>query len=162
MLVALIGDQRVGKTLSMSVLAKYLSSVSKIPLHANYPLVDSVYLSSFREILDLNSAICCIDEFWLTMDSRRWKDNDVLSQWIFQTKKRGMIVFYTTHLMGNIDKRVRDATDYVVHCEKSGVDDVWLTFYDYRKRKALNKFLLSDKSRFYSLFDSFAILRPLM
>lgn len=163
MLVAFIGYQRAGKTMSMTVIAEYMRQKTGIDIAANYPFYTAGKdIKDLKSLMELKNCVICIDEFWLTMDSRLFKDNVLLSQWVLFTRKKDVVVFYTTHNMGNIDVRVRGATDIVVYCERASDTDIWLTFIDWQRGTLQMKFLLNDISRFYSLYDSFAVLKPLL
>ena len=94
------------------------------------------------------------------MDSRLWSDNVILSHWINQCRKKGLIVLYSTQHMSQIDLRVRRATDIQVVCEEK-YGEILLTFVDYLYERVLRKFIIDTPSRFYSLYDSFAVLVPL-
>src|SRR3990172_8843387 len=114
MLVGVMGKMGSGKTLSMSVLATYLHKRTHIPLFANYDLKGAKKITSIGEMWAMDSAIFCFDEIWLTMDSRLWADNVKLTRWVNQTRKKKLLVLYTTQHINQVELRVRKATDVLV------------------------------------------------
>lgn len=163
MLVAFVGYQRAGKTMAMTVLAEYIHKAAGVEIAANYPFYSATKdIVSVDYLMSLKNCIICIDELWLSMDSRKFKSNDLMSQFVLFSRKKDTIVFYTTHNINNVDNRLREATDIVVYCERASETDVWLTFIDWQRGVAQMKFLLNDISRFYHLYDTFAVLKPLV
>ena len=160
MLIGIMGKMGAGKTLSASILASYLSRATGAPLYANYALRGATRMKTMQDIFGLNSAILVFDEMWLTMDSRQWKDNVFLTRWINQTRKKKMIVFYTTQHIRQIEMRARNATDILIYCENTG-DGHWLQFIDWQYRELGRKYLLQHPKRFYPLYDTFEVLEPL-
>lgn len=161
MLVAFTGSQGSGKSLSMAVLGTALASGSGVALYSNYPVSGSLPVNSIEELMKLKNCVVLLDELWLTMDSRMWKDNVLLTSWIFQCRKRGMVVFYSTQHMDQIDLRVRNATDYRIACEIAP-RGLWLSVIDHHYRIIHRKYLIDDPSRFYGLFDTYAVLKSLV
>lgn len=160
MLVGIMGKMGTGKTLSMSILASYLARATKAPLYANYGLEGAETIESLNELDKLEGGILCLDELWLSMDSRMWKDNVRVSHWVNQTRKKRVIVFYTTQHIRQMEMRVRNATDILIVCEKKGQEH-HLTFLDYQYRAIGKRFVIGDARRFYSLYDTFEVLKPL-
>lgn len=160
MLVGIMGKMGSGKTLSMSIIASYLSRVTEAPLYANYTLKGAEPVESMNDVMKVNGAIFCFDEMWLTMDARMWKDNVRLTHWVNQTRKKKMIVFYTTQHIRQIELRARNATDILIVAEKKK-EGHWLTFIDYQYKEIGKRFLIDSPDRFYSLYNTFEVLKPL-
>lgn len=160
MLVGIMGKMGSGKTLSMSILASYLSKKFNTPLYSNYGLKGAKRITSLSELWKIDSAIFCFDEMWLTMDARLWKNNVFLSRWINQTRKKKMIIFYTTQHIRQIELRVRNATDILIYCQKEK-DGHQLQFIDFQYQQMGNRYLLSNPARFYYLYDTYEVLQPL-
>lgn len=155
-----MGKMGSGKTLSMSILATYLSKKFNVPLYSNYGLKNAKRIQSLSELWKIDSAIFCFDEMWLTMDARLWKNNVFLSRWINQTRKKKMIIFYTTQHIRQIELRVRNATDILIYCQKEK-EGHQLQFIDFQYQQMGNRYLLSNPARFYSLYDTYEVLQPL-
>jgi len=164
-----MGKMGSGKTLTMSILAGYLARQTGAPLHSNYALkypreagglTGALKIESWGDIWEMENGIFCFDEMWLTMDARMWKDNVQHSQWINQTRKKKMIVFYTTQHIRQIEMRARNATDVLIYCEKSAAGH-WLQFIDWQYRELGRRYLLERPSRFYDLYDTFEVLKAL-
>jgi len=160
MLIGIMGKMGSGKTLSMSILASFLHYATHAPLFANYHLENAQIINQKRDIWDMQDGIFCFDEIWLTLDSRLWKDNTFLTRWVNQTRKKKMIVFYTTQHIRQVELRVRNATDVLIFCERKN-SGIWLSFIDWQYQTLGKKFLISKPSRFYSLYDTYEVLQPI-
>lgn len=169
MMIGIIGRMRSGKTLLQSIMANYFVSKTNLTLYANYPLVGSKQVKTTRDIWALNDCIFCFDEIWMTMDSRFWKDNATLTYWIMQTRKRGVLVFYTAQHRSEIEKRVRLATDLFIFCnsiEINGKKGHKYTFLepDLMDEDCFNigrSYLLLKPEIWYNLYDSFKLMWPI-
>lgn len=171
MLVGIVGKMGSGKTLVMTMLAGFfrLHNALSLPVYANYSLKDSLIVDSVKELLRIENGVVCLDEFWVSLDSRAWKNNVFLTWWINQTRKKNLLVLYTTQHFGQIDLRVRRATDMLIYCEKikslEAKQKVFrYSFIDSFSGRILKSFKIpSDKaSNFFSLYNSFEIVRPLI
>lgn len=162
MLIGIQGKMGAGKTLTMSTLAKYSAHALKAPLSANYGLSGASKIQTQKDIWDMENGVFCFDEIWLTLDSRLWKDNVFLTRWINQTRKKKLIVFYTTQHIRQVELRVRNATDLLIHCDK-GPQGHWLQFIDWQYRQLGRRYLIphSTASKFYSLYDTYEVLEPI-
>jgi hypothetical protein len=162
MLVGIMGKMGAGKTLSMSILAEYAAWVMKSPLHANYGLQGAEKIRTTNDIWEMENGIFCFDEIWLTLDSRLWKDNVFLTRWINQTRKKKLIVFYTTQHIRQVELRVRNATDILIYCDKTPAGH-WLQFVDWQYQELGRRYLISHETaaRFYKVYDTYEVLEPL-
>lgn len=160
MLVGIQGKMGAGKTLTMSILATYLQKKTKLPVWANYSLEKSLAIQSTADIWEAQNGVMCFDELWLTMDARAWKDNVDLSRFINQSRKKGLIVLYTTQHIRQVEQRVRNATDILIHCEKKDKRTV-LYFIDWQYREIIGTYHMDNPAPFYSLYNTFEVLQPL-
>lgn len=162
MLVGIMGKMGTGKTLTQTILSTYLHLKTNVPIYANYTLKGVPYhrIDSLSDLWGINNGIVCLDEIWLTMDARLWKDNVALTRFINQTRKKKITLFFTTQHIKQVELRVRNATDILIYCEKKP-EGHWLWFVDYQYSEIGKKFLLTNPSRFYSLYDTFEVLQPM-
>ena len=161
MLVGIIGRQGSAKTLIMSGLAHLIQSKTHLPIFANYSsLRGSTYVDSITQVANLNNAILCLDELHTTMDSRAFKDNLTMTYFVTQIRKRGLLTFYTTQKFGQVDKRVRDATDILIECSKTP-DGRQFTFMDLYSNRIGKRFKLTDLEFFFDLYDTREVIKPL-
>jgi hypothetical protein len=160
MLIGLQGKMGAGKTLSMSVLTSYFSAHTGAPLYANYNLQGAAPLESIRQLWQLDTAVVAFDELHVNIDSRNWKNNVFLTHFITQTRKKKLAFFYTTQHIGQVDLRVRQNTDILIHCEKRN-GQIWLSFIDYQYKQLGRRYLLENPSRFYNLYNTFELIFPL-
>lgn len=122
MIIAITGSMGSGKTLLATIFAhKYFSEGSTV--YANYGLSFKHEPLRMEDIsncdFDFNNALLVIDEIHLFMDSRQsmTKNSRIISYFITQSRKRNLILVYTTQQSGQVDKRLRSNTDYFIKCE---------------------------------------------
>lgn len=163
MLIGIQGKMGAGKTLIMSALASALAKQMKLPLYSNYNLQGAELVDSIDKIWSMDKAIFCFDELWITLDSRTYKDNIDLTRWINQTRKKQLLVFYTTQHIRQVELRVRNATDFLVMVDKKqlqvfGEMSHVLTFIDWQYQTIGRRFIVDKPSRFYHLYDTFEVV----
>lgn len=155
-----MGRMGAGKTLTMSMLTTYLAYKWKVPLYSNYHLAGSIPVNTEADLWKMHNGIFAFDELWITLDSRNFKDNTSLTEWVNQTRKKQTVVFYTTQHIDQVEKRVRNATDYLLICRKwKGKHQFQIVDYQYLtlgKRITLN-----NPQRFYSLYNTYEVVRTL-
>lgn len=159
MLIGFSGKMGSGKTLSMSIFAILLSAEMKIPIHANYRLQGSKRIKSFDEVGEISSGIIAFDEMWLTLDARQWHKAAPLTHWVNQSRKKNLLVLYTTQHFRQLDNRVRAATDIVVFCERT-VKGHSLRLVDPNGGHILKKivFTFDQVKPFYGIYDTTEVL----
>ena len=162
MLVGIMGKMGTGKTLTQTILSNYLHIKTKVPIYANYTLkkVPYTHITSLKELWNINNGIVCLDEIWLSMDSRMWKDNVQVTRFINQTRKKKITLFFTTQHIKQVEMRVRNATDILIYCEHKP-EGHWLYFIDYQYGEIGRKYLLTNRERFFDLYDTFEVLSPM-
>ena len=66
----------------------------------------------------LSNCVFLLDEAYLFADARRSgsKVNLIFNAFIFQSRKRGVDMYLTTHNVTRLDKRIRDAIDIKISC----------------------------------------------
>lgn len=106
-----------GKTLSMSICGALASFTQ--PVYANYETSFARPIESIAHLFQLRDAVLLLDEFQSMLDSREFKKNVELTQWILIVRKLGLSIFYTTQFLGQVDLRVRHVTERVFCCQKS-------------------------------------------
>jgi len=72
--------------------------------------------------IELSQGIFLLDESYLFMDARTSssKINRIFNDFTFQTRKRGIDLYLTTHDVMRLDKRIRAAIDLKVNCRYNG------------------------------------------
>jgi hypothetical protein len=119
-IVGILGQRGGGKTLLMTHLAYMDYEINKSLIVSNYHLnFDYKYmtLSELAELPDwLKDATVCLDEIQVGADSRSVfaKGNKSISTLATQLRKRNITLYYTTQLLGQVDKRLREQTDYII------------------------------------------------
>lgn len=156
MIIGITGYIGAGKTWTLSVLGSYLAEVTGYKLYSDYGLYNSLPISSLPDLSVLFDGVLCLDEFWLSADSRRYKEklNLDISEWILQTRKQGLCVLFTAHNLGQVDLRVRTATDILVYVERRSAGSIRLYIIDYHTGSVGRCFQVNNPSEFYYLFDT--------
>lgn len=157
-----MGKMGAGKTLSMSMVANYIHLKTGIPIYANYKLKNSKPFTSLKDLWGLDTAIVCFDEIWLSLDSRMWSDNVVMTRWINQTRKKRLLVMYTTQHINQVEMRVRKGTDVLVYAQKRP-EGRWLNFIDYQYNELGRRYLLNPQAekKLYGLYDTYEVVQPI-
>lgn len=169
MLVAIIGQMGSGKTLLMSILSEAFFRQG-LPIFATYSLENAERLDSVKKLLAVENGVLSLDEFWITLDSRDFGNskNISLTHWVNMTRKKNLLVMFTTQTFGQIDLRVRNAVDLIFSCEKIKLKDKSYMFR-YTLVRGSDKIILKSfkipefKARnFFKFYDSFEIISPLL
>lgn len=109
-----------GKTLSMTrVGAAAYASGQRV--YANYSTCFAEPITSILHMFDLRDSVLLLDELQSILDSREFKNNAALTQWILIVRKLGLSILYTTQFLGQVDLRVRHVTEWVYCCEKASL-----------------------------------------
>lgn len=164
MLVAFVGNLGQGKTYSMSILASYLHQRFALPIFANYGLKNAERLKTFNDVLNAQNGVVCLDEAHIFLDSRGFKDpkSQKTTHWLLQTRKKDLIVMYTTQNFGQVDIRMRRITDYLAICKKIPGKGITIQFIDAQEMKLLRKqTILEPLKRYYHLYDTKEIVQPI-
>jgi len=162
MLVGVMGRMGAGKTLIMSILMEYLHHQLGVPLAANYGLFGASRVFAMSDIWELNYGILGLDEIWLTADARQSAQNVFFSQLVNQSRKKKLILFYTTQHIRQVDVRVRNATDILIMCEKTPTGH-WVQIIDWQYREMKRKYFITFQQarKFYGVYDTYEVLQPL-
>jgi len=156
MRIAVVGPLGSGKTLFMTAIGKLMSLLFGVPLAANYEIKgvkNFKLIKTLQDLWDFQGGVILLDEFWESFDSRSPGSNVVMSRWINQTRKRHIVVFYTTQSMDQVDKRLRRVTDIVVMCRKQK-DGIKATFIDNYSLQVLRSFKIREPQNFYDDYDT--------
>jgi len=163
MLVGIQGTLGAGKTVTMVMLMQYLHHEINAQLHANNKMQNSKRISTTRDLWEMENGVFGFDEIWVSLDSRSSKANVVLSHWVNQSRKKKLVVFYTTQHIRQVDLRVRNATDILICVEKKP-DGIKLLFIDWQYRRILRQYFIPDsvKRKFYPMYDTYEVIQPII
>lgn len=149
-----------GKTLFMTVRTKQHYDKGE-RIIANYGLrfphekADSKMLMQIVESdANLQRCVLALTEVHVLLDSRESmkKRNKTLSYLILQTRKRQVYLFYDSQSLHQVEKRLRDNTDYFVFCKKVAPDLFRYRIFTNSGRR-IGAFLM-DGRKYYSLYDT--------
>lgn len=135
MIIGIVGRMGSGKTLLMTYLS-YKAFMSGQAIFSNYRLTYPHKIITKKDILSyaekkssLENCVLLIDECQIMLDCRNFQKNSMITFFLLQTRKRGVDLIYTTQQFFNVDKRLRENTDYIIECQplkskrKPGQDD---------------------------------------
>lgn len=138
--VCFMGSLGSGKTLTMSLLS-YCASMLGVPVYSNYSTSYALRISSLPHLFNLRSGLLVLDEMQALLDSREFKRNTNITQWLMLIRKFGLGLYYTSQHIDNVDKRLRLITDYIVWASKS--------YYNGSKCSVLNVYRVSGDSAIF-------------
>jgi len=99
-----------------------------------------------------------MDEIYIYMDSRlsMAKRNRMLSYFVFQTRKLGVTLYFTSQHIGQVDVRLRNMIDILCICKQT-VKKNWfkIDMTDYRNFPDIrqNTFIYNG-SNYFSMYDT--------
>jgi len=112
-----------GKTLNMTKWAILLAESSGRPIYANYHInhKQAHYFTNFKELEHITHAIVVYDEIHVDFDCRGWdkKGQQAFTHWFTQTRKKYITFLYATQSIDQLEKRVRNNTQYLFCCTKN-------------------------------------------
>jgi hypothetical protein len=114
-LIAFVGELGCGKTLALTYLA-WRNSNKGQAIYANYHLnFDFTMIDSPEKIEDMREGFFAGDELWSWCDSRvsGSNKNKVISAILLKSRKRGINIGYTAQHLSQVDKRMRNITDFI-------------------------------------------------
>ncbi len=118
-LFAIVGELGAGKTLALSYLAWNNWFKKKKRLYSNYNFYGMPFtpVNSLPNLDKMKEGFFAGDELWLWVDSRTSKAerNRIISSILLKSRKRGITIAYTTQTIQQIDKRIRDITDFIAY-----------------------------------------------
>jgi hypothetical protein len=155
-----------GKTLSMTYFA-HKHYLKGIEIFANYGLLFPYKPIDYEKIKNLDvefeNAAVCIDEIHVFIDSRSsmTKVNRMVSYWITQSRKRNIKAFmYSTQHIGQVDKRLRDNTDYFVLCKRIIHHNKMYISMTLQNWEGKRKKLTLEAEKVFKLYDTRQIVNP--
>lgn len=157
-----------GKTLGMSINAKYWQEMSGCTLYSNYGLSGSKPFTSMHDFLDVAkqpSSIICLDEAHVDLDARSFSTNHVkfFTQVSFYLRKLRCSLFITSPLFDNLDTRIRGITNIFVHVSKDK-NYFYYPMYDIQSLKYLGTKKIRKENAFAiasQLYDTNALVTPI-
>jgi len=161
-LMAIVGDLGSGKTLSLTFLAwhYYLKWQKSRPIYANYHLnlfyqskdgkvkkIPYQYISDPDDLDKVRNGFFAGDELWIWLDSRASasKRNRFTSMILLKSRKRDMDIVYTTQTFGQVDRRVRNVTDFIAFPVLSK-DQTWCQLFIFTN----HTYRFMKKMKFYA------------
>ena len=121
-IIAIVGDVGTGKTLFSTILGFLNYLLFERDVLSNYVVKYPYKNLNIEDIIKfkpkLQNKVILIDEMPVIMDSRRSqkKSNLILSYFFNQTRKRGVLLYYTSQGWKLVDIRLRNRTNYLVVC----------------------------------------------
>lgn len=172
-LVPLVGKMGGGKTATMTYLLYKDFKAQKEHIFSNYRLnfprrkdgylPEPLDLTLFADPTNNKLNNCSVggDEFWTIADSRNSssKVNRMISAIILQSRKRQSDFYFTSQSFMQLDKRIRDNCDYVIHCKKKG-DFTFLLMINRHDPNKVRKYKIYLPI-LYDLYNTNEIVNPL-
>jgi|ERR1041385_2249948 hypothetical protein len=166
MIIGFIGEpdndskMGTGKTLLMTIRVKKHADRGE-RIIANYGLQfkhekanSKVLMELVESNSNLQACVLALTEVHVLLESRRSSSqrNITLSYLILQTRKRGVYLYYDSQSIHQVEKRLRDNTDYFVFCKKIAPN-----YFRYRvfsnSGRRIAAFVM-DGRPYYQLYDT--------
>ncbi|MCY7487900.1 zonular occludens toxin domain-containing protein [Paenibacillus alvei] len=158
-----------GKTLGMSILARYFQERSGCSLYSNYGLIGAQQFNHYSQFLDLTnnqSSIVCLDEAHVDLDSRNSTTNisKYFTHLMFYFRKLRTTMFLATPSVENLDSRVRALANIYTHVEKKATKFNY-HMWDLQSGRFL-KTLSIPKSKAFAIapqiYDTYKMVSPMI
>lgn len=153
------GTLGAGKTLSMTRRGALAFSAGQ-KVYSNYECIFAEPITSLKHLLELRNAVLLLDELQTIVDSREFKNNINLTQWILIVRKLGLSILYTTQFLGQVDIRVRHVTEYVYCCEKASyygypATKTYLVKWQGEGGRIVRTFVMPHTQELYNLYNTY-------
>lgn len=166
-IVAWLGDRGDGKTLSIVAIA-YIYSEMGYNIYANFTLkgIDFTRIT-FQDLADfpeyLKDGLVLLDEGHIGADAYQVFNSRVqnITKFATQTRKRRLTVFFTTQVLTQVARRLRNMTNYICECNKTNIKGVVkVNIYDKNKigNGGFIKSITIDGRQFYDFYDTNEII----
>lgn len=175
MIIAIVGSIGSGKTLMMTYLLsqyhkKGMDIITNYRLKIPHKLVNREIIKNYADAnTPLKDCVLGLDEAQILLDCRTSYKNILISYFILQTRKRKVLCLYTTQNFLNVEKRLREQTDYILQCtpvyEKVNGEKRLLAvkilitqYYGHDRYKDLRRLVFRHPERIYPLYDTYEIV----
>lgn len=178
MIIAIVGRMGSGKTLLMSFLAKCQHDRG-VDIVTNYRLTFPHRIITKKDIISytqgqgqLEDCALLIDEAQIMLDCRSHHKNQIISYFLLQSRKRSVHIYYSTQQFFNVEKRLRENTDYIIQCEaikspsendksKDRLKGIKFEISRYEGRNTFTPIrtgVLPRPGRYYALYNTYQII----
>ena len=157
MFIGFTGSLGSGKTLSMTFWGRYFGYKTDTPVYTNYKTDWATQIKSWDEFTRITHGIVLLDELHITFDSRLWSNTAKRTHFLLQTRKKGLLVMFTTQHISQVDKRIRNICDYLIMCEKKG-EMIRNSVFKFLSDELGRQLVLKDIKKIYSWYDTYEIV----
>jgi len=137
-LFAIVGELGAGKTLGLSYLAwsNWYNKKRKIFSNYNFYGFPYTHVETLPSLEEMKDGFFAGDELWLWLDSRssRKEKQKIIASILLKSRKRGITIAYTTQSIHQVEKRVRDITDFIAY-PMMNLDNSWCRLEIFRGPK---------------------------
>lgn len=175
MIIGIVGSIGSGKTLFMTYLLKrYLEKgmtvMTNYRVKIPHTLIDRETIRRYADKNNpLKDCVLALDEAHILLDCRTSYKNTMISYFILQTRKRGVTLLYTTQNFLNVEKRLREQTDYIFQCspiyDRIGDKKLLIAvkvlitqYYGHDRYRDLKRLVLRHPETVYKLYDTYEIV----
>lgn len=172
MLIEIIGSWKSGKTLLATLLAKLASKQYVIRANYNLYQVDNFYHLRIEDLFSLKreKTVVILDEAYTWLESRTSMNqlNRLMSQLLFQSRKRHNHFITTTQIENTIDTRFRQMSEIVIKSKRKE-KGYYYTVYHVKSLKNLKGTTLKQKGtwmisnehakKIFPLYDTYEIVQ---
>lgn len=163
LVIGWFGRMGAGKTLNMVKWAVLFSELTGRKIYSQIKINHKNWISfsDFRELEEVRHAIILFDEIHTLFDSRKWdsKLQQKFTYWFTQTRKMYNTIFYTSQTLDQLEKRVRNNTQFVVLCTKDRkrgemFESFYNTEFGFSQAQFLSRKVFTKPELIYNLYDT--------
>lgn len=171
MIIGVHGILGTYKTWLLTLFAKYSEECNQ-KIFSNYKLSKINYTPlDLDQILTTNmelfNATVLIDELEMYLDARRSMLNTLDTYFVFQARKRGVDVIYSSpKRKGQVELRLRGQTNTIYLCDKKNkkfpteIDHLKFTVIDLDEEKILPPLCFNNPDVIFPYYDTYQLLMP--
>ncbi|MBU8764190.1 hypothetical protein KM868_11875 [Micrococcus luteus] len=137
--IGITGGYGTGKSTTGVIKAQQWAAASGAKLFSNFPMRGAFLFDHFTDwyrVAAVHGSIIVFDESQRNFDGRQWgaAGNITQSQIINYVRKMNCLLIFILPSYENIDTRIRQVTDVLIHCHKSQGGTIFNYIYDYQDK----------------------------
>ena len=168
-LFSIVGELGSGKTLALTYLAWHNWFHRNRRIFSNYNLYGFPFtkVNTVPDLDSIKEGFCAFDELWLSISSwSRSKQIEFITSILLKSRKRHLTISFTTQTIAQINKRIREVTDFLAYALMS-TDNSYTRLEIFRGPRAsigtrINPPIYFNNEPVYAMFNTYEEVKPLI